>query len=85
MESTTHLNSNSGNEELMAYYRAECRNANGEAVGTESDTPEAAAEREGWTVLRHIGGRGNAVLAERVDGILWIVADNEGPWGVEVR
>ena len=52
MESTTHLNSNSGNEELMAYYRAECRNANGEAVGTESDTPEAAAEREGWTVLR---------------------------------
>tara|TARA_Y100000310_G_scaffold13612_1_gene13884 strand:+ start:77 stop:307 length:231 start_codon:yes stop_codon:yes gene_type:complete len=54
----------------------------GYAVGVESDTPREAVESEGWIVLEET--ESGQVLATDDAHNLFAVADNNGPWCVEV-
>ena len=88
MTMTNEITINSTDAELMAAYETHRRNANGEAIGHEKDTPTEAVEREGWTVLRTIYGGtnhpGSPVLANDAAGRLWVVNDIDGPWAIQL-
>lgn len=79
---------NSTDEELMAAYETHRRNGNGEQAGKDDDTCAEAAEREGWTIMRHIyagtNQPGTPVLAQTLLGDLWVVNDLDGPWAIQV-
>lgn len=87
-KSTNEITINSTDKDLMAAYEAHRRNGNGEAAGKDSDTCAEAAEREGWTVIRHIyaGTKqpGKPVLAQAPLGDLWVVNDLDGPWAIQI-
>jgi len=74
--------------ELMDAFRDGNNEGDGEEIGETSDTPEQAAVREDWTVIRHIwegtNCPGSPVLADDGAGALYVVCDVNGPWAVRV-
>lgn len=95
MKDENEITINSTDEELMAAYETARRNANGEAIGVETDTPAEAVARAretneiiGMTVIRTIysdtNQPGTPVFATDTAERLWVVNDLAGPWAIQL-
>jgi len=76
----------SSDQDFMREYNACVQNACGESVGSTDQTPAEAVASEGWEIIRtiHAGTNqpGTPVLAKDLRGRVWLVNDDNGPWGV---
>lgn len=69
--------------EAMQMFEDLRRQACGEAIGSDTQSPYEAAEAEGWEVLREWHER--RVLAQDGAGNLWVVCDIYGPWAIRIQ
>ena len=81
------ITKDSTDEELMDAFEAGNNAGDGFAAGETTDSPEEAAEREEWIVLRNIQGwtnnPGEPVFCEDGDDLI-VVENIYGPWAVTV-
>lgn len=82
------LTIHSADAELMERFESLRRQACGEGIGLEGQTPAEAVAQESWTLIRTIysgtNQPGTPVLAEDAAGHLCVVNDLDGPWAIEV-
>lgn len=80
------ITKSSSDVDVMAEFESLRAQACGEGIGERDQTPQEAAEAEGWTMLRSIkegtNVPGTPVLAEDARGRLWLVNDLDGPWAI---
>lgn len=88
MENTQQLTADNSDTELMDRFESLRRQACGEPIGDQEQTPTEAVGYEGWMLIRalHQGTNspGTPVLAQDAAGRLWIVNDLDGPWAIQI-
>ncbi len=68
---------------ILKLARIENDKGNGDGIGEETDTLEAAVASEGWAVVQDLDPEGT-ILCRKADGSHAVVMDMHGPWAVDV-
>lgn len=87
-ETKTMITTTSSDTELMKEFDSLRAQACGEAIGERDQKPAEAVAAEGWKEIRRIYSGtnvpGQPVFAEDLRGRLYVVADLDGPWAIQV-